>query len=212
MRNDFDRIARLSREDGPGLYEDFVWSRLPARYERALEIGCGTGAFARRLAGRARRVLAIDLSPEMIAVAAERSRAQPNVEYVEADVTSWRFPDEEFDCAVSIATFHHLPFEETLCAVARSLARGGVLVIHDLFRDQGFIDRLLSVPAFLVSLRSRATQSPEARAAWAEHAKHDRFMTLGELRAAARRVLPGAELTRHLRWRYSLTWRKPTAA
>jgi SAM-dependent methyltransferase len=211
VRRDFDRIARLT-DESPAHYEELLLSRLPARCERALEIGCGTGAFTRRLAERARHVLAIDLSPEMIAVAAERSRAHANIDYVVADVTAWPFSVEEFDCAVSIATFHHLPFEPTLAAVARALAPGGVLLVHDLFRDDGVVDRLLSVPAFLLSLRRRATQSPEARAAWAEHGKHDRFMTLDELRRAAARTLPSATLTRHLRWRYSLVWRKPAVS
>jgi hypothetical protein len=35
-------------------------------------------------------------------------------------------------------------------------------------------------------------------------------MTWAEARDTARRVLPGVQDRRHLRWRYSLTWEKPT--
>ena len=50
---------------------------------------------------------------------------------------------------------------------------------------------------------------PEVAAAWAEHGKVDRYMTLRQVRAVCARVLPGAEIRRHLFWRYSLVWRKP---
>jgi len=56
-----------------------VWSRLDralagARY--VLEIGCGTGEDAIRLAGRGVRVLAIDASPAMVRIATEKARSQ----------------------------------------------------------------------------------------------------------------------------------------
>ncbi len=56
-----------------------VWSRLDrvlAGARRVLEIGCGTGEDAIRLACRGARVLAIDASPAMLRVAAEKARVQ----------------------------------------------------------------------------------------------------------------------------------------
>jgi SAM-dependent methyltransferase len=88
-------------------------------------------------------VIALDVSPEMIALARARLASCGNVELVLAGATAWRFPEEELDCAVSIATLHHLPFEETLSRLARSLVPGGILVVHDLFRDAGLLDRAL---------------------------------------------------------------------
>ena len=76
VREDFDRIADLSREEGwdhSAHYHAFLLRQLPPRLHEALEIGCGTGAFARSLAGRSERVLAIDLSPHMIEIAKDRS-------------------------------------------------------------------------------------------------------------------------------------------
>jgi hypothetical protein len=37
-------------------------------------------------------------------------------------------------------------------------------------------------------------------------------MSWGEVRAAAREVLPGVRYRRHLLWRYSLVWTKPETA
>ena len=54
-----------------------VWSRLDAVFQpgqQILELGCGTGEDAVRLACRGVKVLATDLSPRMIAVAQEKAR------------------------------------------------------------------------------------------------------------------------------------------
>lgn len=51
-------------------------------------------------------------------------------------------------------------------------------------------------------------ESEAARKAWAEHGKHDTYLTLAQLREICKKVLPGVKVKRHLLWRYSLTWRK----
>jgi predicted TPR repeat methyltransferase len=76
IRADFDRIALISHEgwNHNTHYHGFLLRQLPAHLGEALDLGCGTGAFARLLAQRAERVLGLDLSPRMIQVARERSR------------------------------------------------------------------------------------------------------------------------------------------
>mgnify|MGYP000952277805 CR=1 FL=1 len=129
VRRDFDRIAHLQGEgswDHNSHYHRFLLGRLPRRIGRALEVGCGTGSFARLLAERAEAVLGLDLSPEMIAIARERSARLPNVEFLVADALSWEYPSEEFDCVASIATLHHLPLKpmlERFRAALRPVAR-----------------------------------------------------------------------------------------
>ncbi len=89
IQADFDKIARVDRSDEwnhNNHYHEFLLRQLPAHCDSALEVGCGTGAFARLLAARADRVLALDLSPEMLRLARERSAAFPQIEYVQADV------------------------------------------------------------------------------------------------------------------------------
>ena len=54
------------------------------RYERVLEIGCAAGAFTRRLAPLANRVLAVDVAPSAIERAREDTPA--NVEFRVGDV------------------------------------------------------------------------------------------------------------------------------
>src|SRR5258707_848080 len=102
-------------------------------FSQALEIGCGTGAFSRRLAQRAQRVTAIDLSSEMIRVARSRSSQLSNLDFEVADLMSRDFPAEHFDCIATIATLHHLPLRAALLKLIDTLRPGGGLLLLDLF-------------------------------------------------------------------------------
>jgi SAM-dependent methyltransferase len=228
IQKDFDRIALVS-DDGAthnDHYHNFLLRQLPANCQRVLEIGCGTGTFSRRLAARSEavsagtqpatgmQVLALDLSPEMIRLARERSAHFPNVEFQLADVLEWPFPVESFDCIASIATLHHLPLSEVLLKMKTALKLGGVLLILDLFEPAGLTDALLNLLALPVStgLRllhyRRLFRRREERDAWAAHEVHDLYPTMREVHALCDEILPGARIRKHLLWRYSIVWRK----
>ena len=178
-------------------------------------MGCGTGAFARLLAGRCERVLAFDLAPRMVAVARSRTGGHPNLGYLVADAATWPFPPARFDCVASIAAAHHLPLRPLLARMRDALAPGGTLLVLDVHRLRIPADlavSLLAVPAArLLRLRhtGRLGDPPELRRAWAEQGRSDRYLTLAEVRDACAGVLPGASVRRHLLWRYSIVWRRP---
>ena len=113
IQKDFDRIALVS-PDGSlqnNHYHNFLLGHVPPGCEQVLEIGCGKGEFSRRLAESSQRVLALDLSPEMIRIARANSDHVSNLEFQIADVISYDLPREQFDCIASIATLHHLPLQ-----------------------------------------------------------------------------------------------------
>ena len=152
IRADFDRIA-LVEEDARNhnsRYHRVLWKGVPAYCQEALKIGCGTGAFARLLAERAGHVLALDLSPNMIRIAAEQSAQDPNIDFQEGDVMDWRFSPGHFDCIASIATFHHLPLEEVLPKPTKALKPGGTLLILDLYTAEGLANLVSSAAAIPV--------------------------------------------------------------
>ena len=218
IREEFDRLALLAAEDGwspNDPYQDFLLGHVPADCRTALEIGCGTGAFSRLLASRSEQVRALDLSPVMIRLARERSTKFTNIDYRVADAISMDFPTAEFDCVVTIATLHHLPLAPMLSKMKSALKPGGVIIIMDLFEPEGLLDALTSAAALPASLglrllrEGRLRAPAPVRAAWAAHAKYDRFPTLREMRKACAGVLPGARVRKHLLWRYSVVWQKP---
>jgi ubiquinone/menaquinone biosynthesis C-methylase UbiE len=216
VREDFDRIALLSGEQwgDNGLYHDYLARHVPAPCREALDIGCGTGEFSRLLASRSGRVLGLDLSPNMIRLAAERSARFTNIDFRVADVLTTELPAERFDCVATIATLHHLPLAEVLPKIKRALRPGGVLLVLDLFEGEGLSDMLRSALAVPLSLGLRLVRSGrllpprEVRRAWAEHGRHDSYLTVARVREVCAEMLPGAEVRQHLLWRYSLVWKK----
>ncbi|HYW73443.1 MAG TPA: class I SAM-dependent methyltransferase [Pyrinomonadaceae bacterium] len=138
VERDFDRLAQLSEQgwNGNNHYHKFLLRQLPADCNDVLEIGCGTGAFSRAVAGRAQRVLAIDLSSEMIRVAQSRSRQFPQIEFKIGDVMSRDLPPAAFDCIATIATLHHLPADAVLLKLRNALRPGGVLLVLDLYQPE----------------------------------------------------------------------------
>ena len=216
IEKDFDRLALLDDNGWThnNHYHGFLLRHVPANCPSALEVGCGTGAFSRRLAGCARHVVALDLSAEMIRVARARSEQFKNLEYRCADVMAVDLPRESFDCVATIATLHHLPLRETICKLKDSVKPGGLLLVLDLFEPAGLRDQLLNVAAMgiSVSLRlvhnKRLKPAKEVRAAWEAHGKTDSYPTMQEVRALGAAILPGAQIRQHLLWRYSIVWQK----
>lgn len=211
---DFNRLALLDDEGwtANNHYHKFLMRHVPHNCENALEIGCGTGAFARLLAKRSRRVVALDLSPEMIRVARSRSSQFDNLEFELADAMTWDFPQAQFDFICSIATLHHLDQRPLLLKMKDALKPGGVLVVLDLVESNGLLERTLDVVALSVSgtLRllhnGRLKPPPEVRKAWEQHGKHDSYSTTNQVRALANEIFPGASVKRRLLWRYSLVY------
>lgn len=217
VEKDFDRLALLDSEgwNSNNHYHDFLLRHVPPNCHSALDLGCGTGEFARRMAGPAESVIAIDLSAEMIRAAQSRSSHCPNIKFQRTDITTWNFPVEQFDCIASIATLHHLPAREVLIKLKDALAPGGVLIVLDLFEPEGLVDSLANIAAVAVSgllglVHNRRLRPPrEVQAAWEEHGRHDSYPTIGAVLQLADEILPGALIRKHLLWRYSLVWQKP---
>ena len=130
VRQDFDRIALLSDSGGGGgadhnaRYHDRLLRHVPRGCSTALEIGSGTGGFARALAPRCGRVVGVDLSPNMVRVARALGSFS-NVEYRVADVMTHDLGEASFDCIASIATLHHLPAADLLPRLVRACGRAG---------------------------------------------------------------------------------------
>jgi ubiquinone/menaquinone biosynthesis C-methylase UbiE len=149
----------------------------------------------------------------MIRLARERSQQYANIEFQMADALLREFPPEHCDCIISIATLHHLPLEEMLTKMMRALTVNGVLLILDLYQER-LAGAFTTLAALLVSLilkflnTGRFTEPPEVRAAWAEHGKHDSYLTLPQLCQHYQVLLPGVKIRKHLLWRYSLKWKK----
>jgi SAM-dependent methyltransferase len=95
-----------------------------------LEIGCGPGRLLGPLAARVGEVHGVDVSSEMIALAARRLSTVPRIHLHENDGQTLPFANEMFDVVFSYLTFQHLPRRSILQSYVKETYRvlkpGGV--------------------------------------------------------------------------------------
>jgi len=200
------------------LYHRVLLRHVPPHCERALDVGCGTGAFARALAGRARVVEAVDRAPEVVEAARAHVPQPPNVHYRVADVLAEDLGSARYDVISCLAVLHHLPFAEIVPRLRDALRPGGVLVVLGLYRSRTLGDRLLDLVAVplnwtgIAAFAAARLVTAPVRTGGGEQVRPPvapPVMTLAEIREQAVALLPGAVVRRHLFWRYSLVYRRP---
>ena len=120
----------------------------PGPFQRALEIGAGTGYFTLNLlrAGVVEEAVATDISAGMLAVL-EESAADLGltVETARCEAAELPFPDSSFDLVIGHAVLHHLPdLEGAFVEFARVLRPGGTIAFCG--EPSRYGDRLAGLP------------------------------------------------------------------
>jgi ubiquinone/menaquinone biosynthesis C-methylase UbiE len=186
-------------------YQPVILGAVPPGCGQALDVGCGDGMLAGRLAGRCAEVTGIDRDRRMIALARSKAGDHTRVRFIEADFLAHDFLPASFDFACANTSLHHMDFAAALAAMARALRPGGRLAVVGLAAHGSFGDYLADAPGIPVGLAYRAVRGKSGPGAPVK----DPEMTWAEVRATARRLLPGVHYRRHLLFRYSLVWSKP---
>ncbi|RZS45117.1 methyltransferase family protein [Herbihabitans rhizosphaerae] len=193
-------------------YHGFLLRQAPTRTKHALDVGCGTGTFARLLATQVPEVDALDRSEAMITAA--RENAPPNVQFTRTDLNEHELPHEHYDFVSCIASLHHMPFAPTVTRLRDTLRPGGVLAILGLHKPTplDYARALAVVPANFAMRLVHLPRPP--RGGWSDHKSampvHDPDMTFTQLRAAAHEHLPEAVVRRHFFFRHSIVYRRPS--
>lgn len=135
----FDRIAGEYDESlPPHVVEHYLAKRVAYVRERrpppatGLDVGCGTGVLAQRLAAAGYEMSGLDPSEGMLEVLTERA---PDVRAVRASATEVPFEDASFDLVVCVAALHHIAdpgaVRDSLMEMVRVLRPGGRIVVWD---------------------------------------------------------------------------------
>ncbi|MFD6066980.1 MULTISPECIES: class I SAM-dependent methyltransferase [Amycolatopsis] len=157
-----------------------------------LDLGCGPGSLATRLAGRLprARVIGVDNDPFLLALAKATRPRQADIEYLQADLAErgW-LKWGPVDAAVSTTALHWLRPErlaEVYRDLAEALREGGALVNGDhLYDERPAIRELTEVVKNRRAARAGVGANEEWKAWWAavaaDPALRERF-TVDELR------------------------------
>ncbi|ANW18071.1 class I SAM-dependent methyltransferase [Streptomyces clavuligerus] len=197
-------------------YHRLLLRRIPENCRRALDVGCGTGSFARELAGRGVEVDALDPAEAAIETARSlslRSAHARQIRWQQADITDTALSPGTYDYIACLASIHHVPFG-TVEKLREALSPGGVLVILGCYRESTFSDRLLSLAAVPANALCRAVTWIRESFGWKQDISRPSvttrpLMTLPEISRSARGLLPDSTIRRLLLWRYLLVYRKP---
>jgi len=116
--------------------------------ERAhmLEIACGTGRVSRQLVSTGAEITGLDLSPEMLNIAREKSREFQNIRWVLGDMRAFNFT-QKFDLVIIPGhsfQFMLTPSDQVGCLnrIKQHLNPDGLLVIHLDHQDVNWLGSL----------------------------------------------------------------------
>lgn len=112
--------------------------------QRVLDVGCGFGWHCRYAADHgAKSVLGIDLSHNMLQVAAEKT-TDPRITYQQLAMEDLDFPQASFDIVLSSLAFHYTPnFNDVCQRINRCLSANGQFIFsveHPVFTAEGHQD------------------------------------------------------------------------
>jgi|GEM_PF-3164558 len=97
-----------------------------------LDVGCGSGAFTRRLAALGHTVVGLDLSEDMLNLAQGNCESVGGTSFLRADAESLPFKSESFDAILSFAIHHHFrEYERLASEISRVLKFDGNIYICD---------------------------------------------------------------------------------
>ena len=184
-------------------YQPVILNAVPPGCQDALDVGCGDGMLAGRLAERCARVTGIDRDARMIALA--RSSHDGRATFIEDDFLAHPFEPASFDFVCANTSLHHMDFGAALTAMARLLRPGGRLAVVGIAADKSLADWLVAAAGVPAAQFYRAIYRKGESGA----PIMDPDQSWREVRAAAAATLPAVRYRRHLLWRYSLLWRKP---
>ncbi|MEU9686824.1 class I SAM-dependent methyltransferase [Amycolatopsis japonica] len=195
-------------------YHPLLLDQLPPGPGVALDVGCGSGRFARRLAATGMHVEAIDRSGPMIDLARAAGSPGPGtISYRQADVVAEKLPDEAYDFISCLAMLHHVPFD-TVTRLRDALVPGGVLAVLGLGRPSTVGDYARALVASPINALARVVvyagdrlnggADPLPTAPIAET-----YPPMSRIRRDAAGLLPGSKVRNLLFFRYLLVYRRP---
>ena len=115
-----------------------IVKQLPLNHEMSvMDFGAGTGLICAHVAPHVKKIVAVDISPAMLAKLAEKPELQGKVTTACQDILEQPL-SERFDLIVSAMAMHHVEQTDTMLqSFANHLNTGGVIALADLDKEDG---------------------------------------------------------------------------
>jgi ubiquinone/menaquinone biosynthesis C-methylase UbiE len=98
---------------------------------QAMDVGCGSGRWARFVAPHVGTLHLVDPSAEALEVARQNLRDEPNCTFHLSGVDDLPLPDESLDFVYSLGVLHHVPdTEAAIHACVSKLKPGGTFLVY----------------------------------------------------------------------------------
>lgn len=168
-----------------------------------LDVGCGDGLLAQRLAPVSRSVTAIDTDPDAIRRAIDRLTEYENVTVSQDAFDTFQSGVRRFDLITFVASLHHMDLRAALQKARNILTPTGEIAVVGISANKSVRDWVWAVMCV-----------PAARiGSWLHSETRDVGVVvtdpqegLDDIRSAVNDVLPGASVRRALYYRYLLRW------
>ena len=158
-RKQFDLLANAYERDRTRsasfrMQQQLALQSLEGPLGRVLEVGCGPGHMFDSLAPRARQIVGVDLSYEMLRKA--NARLQNNVCLAQSDACRLPFRDAVFDTVLCMGVLEYVRAEDLIRDISRVVRPGGHVVFtvpHAACKARAFGARLRRLARTLVRRR-----------------------------------------------------------
>jgi len=126
--------SKLSRDELKTMFDAyfsiFPWDDLPEN-AKGIDLGCGSGRWARFVAPRVGVLHCIDPSPEALKVAQKKLKEYQNCKFYAADADNIPLPDTSADFGYSLGVLHHIPDTPAgLKSLVKKLKHGAPLLLY----------------------------------------------------------------------------------
>ncbi|MFQ5408991.1 MAG: class I SAM-dependent methyltransferase [Anaerolineales bacterium] len=177
----FDERDRQTRLLYPRLDADYGFARAAGR--RTLELGCGMGYNAQRLAQCGARLTALDLAPKAVRLTRERFqlRGLP-ADFLVADAEHLPFRAGAFELVYSSGVIHHSPDTARAAReIERALQRGGTATVMVYNRNSiWFWWNIVLGLGILMTVLNRVSAGMQARLVLRRPAWRDLILPAGQ--------------------------------
>jgi cyclopropane fatty-acyl-phospholipid synthase-like methyltransferase len=135
LRRSFDTDAGSYERTRPvlpdALFDDLCEAAVLTRGSRVIEIGCGTGQATLPLARRGLNITALELGPQLAALARQKLADFPSVSVMTSSFEDWEATDSSIDAIIAVNSLLWIDPDVRFTKPARLLRRGGTMAVAE---------------------------------------------------------------------------------